>query len=169
MADTTTTAPPKQPTSADVALLSFGLGLEFAMIDLYTRAANASKDEMKTIAELFGAHHRAAAQSLTGLLGRKAPTARNEKFYAAQSAKAGEGSAKELATHMASLENALVVTHINVLSQLRGIDGASLVASIIPIEARQAAVLVQMSGSSSLDDIMALDAEASIDPETYPA
>lgn len=169
MADTSTTAPPKQPTAADAALLSYALGLEFAMVDIYARATSGAKDDLKAVAELFGAHHRAAAQSLTGLLGRKAPTGRNEKFYAEQSKKASGGSAEETATHLAGLENAMVATHLKVLGALRGTDGAALVASIIPIEARQAAVLVGLSGSTALDDIMALDAEAAIDPETYPA
>lgn len=169
MADTSTTAPPKQPTAADVALLSYALGLEFAMVDIYARAAAGAKDDLKAVAQLFGAHHRAAAQSLTGLLGRKSPTTRNAKFYDEQSTKASGGTAKEVAAHLAGLENAMVATHLKVLGTLRGIDGASLVASIIPIEARQAAVLVGLSGSTELDDIMALDAEAAIDPETYPA
>jgi Ferritin-like domain len=169
VADTSTTAPPKQPTAADAALLSYALGLEFAMVDIYARAAAGAKDELKSVAELFGAHHRAAAQSLTGLLGRKAPTGRNEAFYAEQSKAASGGTAKDTAAHMAGLENAMVATHLKVLSTLRGIDGAALVASIIPIEARQAAVLVGLSGATALDDIMALDAEAAIDPETYPA
>ena len=169
MADTSTTAPPKQPTAADAALLSYALGLEFAMVDIYARAAAGAKDDMKAVAELFGAHHRAAAQSLTGLLGRKAPTSRNEKFFAEQSTKAAGGTTKEAAAHLAGLENAMVATHLKVLGTLRGIDGAALVASIIPIEARQAAVLVGLSGSTELDDIMALDTETAIDPETYPA
>ena len=169
MADTSTTAPPKQPTSADAALLSYALGLEFAMVDIYARATAAAKDDLKAVAELFGAHHRAAAQSLTGLLGRKATIGRNEKFFAEQSAKAAGGTTRDIAAHLAGLENAMVATHLKVLGTLRGIDGAALVASIIPIEARQAAVLVGLSGSTALDDIMALDAEAAIDPETYPA
>ena len=169
MADTSTTAPPKQPTAADAALLSYALGLEFAMVDIYARATSGAKDDLKAVAELFGAHHRAAAQSLTGLLGRKAPTGRHEKFYAEQSKKASGGAVEETAAHLAGLENAMVSTHLKVLGALRGTDGAALVASIIPIEARQAAVLVGLSGSTALDDIMTLDAEAAIDPETYPA
>jgi hypothetical protein len=169
VADTSTTAPPKQPTAADAALLSFALSLEFAMVDIYARATAGAKDDLKSLTELFGAHHRAAAQSLTGLLGRKAPTGRNESFYAEQSKAVSGGSAKETAAHLAGLENAMVATHLKVLGTLRGIDGAALVASIIPIEARQAAVMVGLSGATALDDIMALDAETAIDPETYPA
>lgn len=168
MADTSTTAPPKQPTAADVDLLSFAIGLELAMIDLYGKNAAGSKGDAKAVAELFGANHRAAAQALVGLVGRKAPTSRNEAFYAEHAAKVA-GSSADAAAYMAALENSLVATHLKVLGALRGVDGASLVASILPIEARQAAVLVGLAGSSNLDDIMALDAEAAIDPEKYPA
>jgi hypothetical protein len=139
------------------------------MVDIYARVAAAAKDDLTSVTELFGAHHRAAAQSLVGLLGRKAATDRNEKFFAEQVAKAPDGTARDTAAHLAGLENAMVATHLRALGTLRGIDGAALVASIIPIEARQAAVLVGLSGSTALDDIMALDAAAAIDPETYPA
>lgn len=160
MADTTTTAPPKQPTTGDVALLSTAIGLELAMIDLYGRAAAASSGQMKTVANLFGENHRAAAQALSGLVGRKAPTSRDAEFFSANSAAAGESDAKKLAEAMAGLENSLVATHIAVLGKLQGVDGANLVASIIPTEARQAAVLVGLAGKTSLDDILAFDPEA---------
>lgn len=168
MADTSTTAPPKQPTAADVDLLSFAIGLELAMIDLYAKNAAGAKDDAKAVAELFGANHRAAAQALSGLVARKAPTTRNAAFFAEHAPKV-TGDAKETAAYMAGLENALVATHLKVLGSLRGVDGANLVASILPTEARHAAVLVGLSGSTSLDDIMALDAEAAIDPEKFPA
>ena len=168
MADTSTTAPPKQPTAADVDLLSFAIGLELAMIDLYVKHAAGAKGDAKAVAQLFGANHRAAAQAIAGLVGRKAPTARNAAFFAEHAPKTA-GDAKETAAYMAGLENALVATHLKVLGSLRGVDGANLIASIIPTQARQAAVLVGLSGSTSLDDIMALDPEAAIDPEKFPA
>lgn len=168
MADTSTTAPPKQPTAADVELLSFAIGLELAMVDLYGKNAAGSKDDAKAVAELFGANHRAAAQALAGLVGRAAPTSRNAAFFAEHAPKV-TGAATEASAYLASLENALVATHLKVLGSLKGVDGASLVASILPIEARQAAVLVGLSGSTELDDIMALDPEAAIDPEKFPA
>lgn len=168
MADTTTTAPPKQPTTGDVALISYAIGLELAMIDLYARAASAG-GSLKAVAELFGENHRAAAQALSGLVGRKAPTTRNNKFFADNSTDAGAADAKARAEHLAGLENALVATHVSVLGKLQGVDGANLVASIIPTEARQAAVLVGLAGKSSLDDILAFDPEAVVDAEKYPA
>lgn len=138
------------------------------MVDLYAKNAAGAKDDAKAVANLFSANHRAAAQAIAGLIGRKAPTTRNQAFYAEHAPKAS-GDAKETAAYMASLENALVATHLKVLGAVSGTDGASLVASILPIEARQAAVLVGLSGSTALDDIMALDPEAAIDPEKYPA
>lgn len=159
VADTTTTAPPKQPTSGDAALLSSAIGLELAMIDLYARAASAG-GSLKDVATLFGENHRAAAQALSGLVGRQAPTSRDAAFFADNSDGAGAGDVKERAAHLAGLENALVATHIAVLGKLRGVDGANLVASIIPTEARQAAVLVGLSGKSGLDDVLAFDPEA---------
>jgi hypothetical protein len=39
-----------------------------------------------------------------------------------------------------SIENTMVATHTDILSSLQGMDGATLVASIITVEARHAAV-----------------------------
>lgn len=164
MADTTTTAPPKQPTTGDVALLSVAIGLELAMIDLYARAASAG-GSLKDVATLFGENHRAAAQALSGLVGRQAPTSRDSKFFSDNSDAAGAADAKARAEHLAGLENSLVATHISVLGKLKGVDGANLVASIIPTEARQAAVLVGLAGKSALDDILAFDPEAAVGAE----
>ena len=169
MAETSNAMPPRQPTAADVELLAFATGIELAMVDLYRRAASANQGDMKTVAELFTANHRAAAQALSGLIGRQAPRTRNEKFFAEHSGFGDASGAKETAAYLAGLENALVATHLGVLGTLRGIDGANLVASILPVEARQATVLVGMSGVSDLDAIMALDSEAAIDPTEYSA
>lgn len=161
VADTSTTAPPKQPTASDVELLSVAIGLELAMVDLYGKFASGSQGDTKAVAQLFKGNHRAAAQALAGLIGRKAPTGRDEKFFADNSAKAA-ASGKDAISAMAELENAMVATHISVLGNVKGTDGANLVASIIPIAARQAAVLVGLSGKTALDDILAFDPAAII-------
>ncbi len=168
MADTSTTAPPKQPTKGDIATLGFALGLERSMTDLYVLAAAKVGKDNQAVFEAFGEHHKAYAQSLAGLLGRTAPANRNEAFFDAFSAAAAAGSSSEIAATFQALENGFVATHLTVLGSLRGTTGAELIASIIATEARHATVLGSLSGKSGLDDLLKNSAEA-LDSETYPA
>jgi hypothetical protein len=55
-----------------------------------------------------------------------------------------------MASLLSGLEDETVTIHTNSLSGLIGMNAASLVASIITVEARQAAALALVSGSSAL-------------------
>lgn len=134
------TAPPKMPTSADKQLLDFALSAELSVHDLYVTAINSgmlSADE-RSMMEMFSEHHKSYAQSLNGLLGKAATNTRNEALY---STYAGQlTSAQAMNRVLQSIENTMVATHTDILSSLQGMDGATLVASIITVEARHAAV-----------------------------
>jgi hypothetical protein len=148
-------APPTRPTAGDKALLAFAQSAELAVHDLYTTALEKGgygEDEAAMIA-LFGEHHLAYAQSIGGLLGADAPNSRNDDLYRqfASSLTGGASSNRILQT----LENTLATTHTDVLGQLEGVDGATLVASIIMVEARHAAAfgtLPSLSLTSALDN-----------------
>lgn len=137
---TAQTAPPKMPTSADKQLLDFALSAELSVHDLYITAINSgmlSADE-RSMMEMFSEHHKSYAQSLNGLLGKAATNTRNEALY---STYAGQlTSAQAMNRVLQSVENTMVATHTDILSSLQGMDGATLVASIITVEARHAAV-----------------------------
>ena len=165
---TTTTAPPKQPTTSDITLLAFAHGLELAMNALYTKAvAKAGKDN-KPVFELFGAHHLAYAQALSGLLGAARAKSQNSSFFSAFSTAAGSGSDAELAATFLSLENAMAKTHIELLASLKSTDAANLIASISAVEGRHAAVLAGLTGKTDL--ALALDnAAEALTSETSPA
>jgi hypothetical protein len=61
----------------------------------------------------------------------------------------------------------MVATHIDILSSLEGLDGATLVASIITVEARQAAVFGTLP---TADLASALNSAASsLAPNAAPA
>ena len=128
------------PTSADKQLLDFALSAELSVHDLYITAINSgvlSADE-KSMMEMFSEHHKSYAQSLNGLLGKAATNTRNEALY---STYAGQlTSAQAMNRVLQSIENTMVATHTDILSSLQGMDGATLVASIITVEARHAAV-----------------------------
>jgi len=128
------------PTSADKQLLDFALSAELSVHDLYITAINSgmlSADE-KSMMEMFSEHHKSYAQSLNGLLGKAATNSRNEALY---STYAGQlTTAQAMNRVLQSVENTMVATHTDILSSLQGMDGATLVASIITVEARHAAV-----------------------------
>ena len=148
------TAPTKMPTTADKQLLDFALSAELSVHDLYLKAIDSgmlSADE-KLMMQMFSEHHKAYAQSLNGLLGKAASNTRNEALF---STYAGQlTSAQAMSRVLQSVENTMVATHTDILSSLQGLDGATLVASIITVEARHAAVfgiLPNLSLSSALN------------------
>jgi superoxide dismutase len=136
------------PTSADKQLLDFALSAELSVHDLYVTAINSgmlSADE-RSMMEMFSEHHKSYAQSLNGLLGKAATNTRNEVLY---STYAGQlTSAQAMNRVLQSVENTMVATHTDILSSLQGMDGATLVASIITVEARHAAVFGTLPTSS---------------------
>jgi hypothetical protein len=155
------------PTSADKQLLDFALSAELSVHDLYVKAINSgmlSADE-KTMLEMFSEHHKSYAQSLNGLLGKAATNTRNEALF---STYAGQlVSAQAMNRVLQSVENTMVATHIDILSSLEGLDGATLVASIITVEARQAAVFGTLP---TADLASALNSAASsLAPNAAPA
>ena len=161
------TAPPKMPTSADKQLLDFALSAELSVHDLYLKAIDSgmlSADE-KLMMQMFSEHHKAYAQSLNGLLGKEASNTRNEALF---STYAGQlTSAQAMNRVLQSVENTMVATHTDILSSLQGLDGATLVASIITVEARHAAVfgtLPNLNLSSALNS-----AASSLAPNAAPA
>ena len=163
----TPTAPPKMPTTADKQLLDFALSAELSVHDLYLKAIDSgmlSADE-KLMMQMFSDHHKAYAQSLNGLLGKAASNTRNDALF---STYAGQlTSAQAMSRVLQSVENTMVATHTDILSSLQGLDGATLVASIITVEARHAAVfgtLPNLSLSSALSS-----AASSLAPNAAPA
>lgn len=160
---TTTTAPPKRPSSADVALLAFAQQLELTARDLYDKALAAtgwSADEL-TVITTFRESHEAYAQSLSGLLGAEAPGAASpELLRTLGSGWAGSPSNfLEAAYH---LESGAVATYADVIAQLQGTDALSLVASIQIAEARHGTVLAAMDGLTDLADLLVEHEEDSL-------
>jgi hypothetical protein len=132
--------PPAQPTDADKQLLLFSQGVELAARDLYKKAVDSGKysDDELAMLTLFGEHHNSYAQAINGLIGKVATNKRNESLY---STHVGQlASAQSAYASLQSLENTLTTTNTDILGQLRGLDAARILASIITIEARMAAV-----------------------------
>jgi hypothetical protein len=160
-------APSERPNAADSELLAFAQGAELAVHDLYTKAIDSGRftgDEL-TMLEQFAAHHLAYAQSINGLIGKDATNQRNEGVYGAYSGQMTTGSAAYRT--LQALENTLVATHTDILAKLENHDAAVLVASIITVEARHAAVfgvLPNLNLASALDNTASSIAPASNAP-----
>lgn len=156
---TTTTAPPKRPTGGDVALLQFALSFELAARDLYQAAIDADIDDA-TVAAMRG-NHQAFASIVKGILGVQGDVSRADDVYDQFETDFATNDVATLATAAYELESIAVATHTELLRELIGIDGAALIASIVVVEARQAAVLADIAGlSDDFDALFENDAEA---------
>lgn len=146
-----------QPTEADTQLLQFAQGVEITAHDLYKKAADSGKfagDELAMI-NMFGEHHKMYAQAINGLIGKSATNQRNESLYSAYVGQLGSAQSAYISLH--NVENTLAATNTDILGQLRGIDAVRILASIITVEARQAAVFGTLPG---LNLLIALDKSA---------
>jgi Ferritin-like domain len=151
---TTTTAPPKRPSDDDVTLLGFAQTVELAASRLYEIAVatgDFDDDEQAVMATFLDAH-KAYAASLSGFLGREAPQAVNPIFDELEASFGGDKASVFDAAY--NLESVAVATHTDILGQLQGTDGASLIASILLVEAAHGTVLATLNGKTELDDLL---------------
>lgn len=143
-ASPSTTAPPNRDAS-DNAALNAGIERESRMAATYAAAvAKVSDADDKAALLLIHDHHVAYAQALKGYLGRVA-VAGSQSPLASPA-----GSFTQIAAQMAGLEDETVSIHTGILAGLKGINAASLIASIITVEARHSAALELVSGATPL-------------------
>jgi hypothetical protein len=150
-----TTAPPKRPTSTDVPLLGFAQSLELAAVQLYDQALPSVAEDLRPVLAVFRRHHQAYAEQLDGLLGRRAPNVPNETLVEERTPAFGARTADGALRAAYNLEIDLAASYTELLRTLRGTDGVALIASIQPIEARQAVVIGQATDVSD-EDLMPL-------------
>ncbi len=151
---TTTTAPPKRPSTDDVDLLGFARSVELAARDLYDVAlgTNAFDAEQRAVIATIRESHDAYAASISAILGRLAPQTPNPVVESLSSTFSGDKSKVLDAAY--GLESTAVATHTEILGKLQGTDGASLIASILIVEARHGTVLAYLNGKTGLDDLL---------------
>jgi hypothetical protein len=158
---TTTTAPPRRPTTDDAAMLAFGREVELAAVSLYDTAlrGDAIPEELRPTFQFIRQSHLSYGQSLGALLGQPAPPAPLASLVEEYRSAFEVSDIEELAAAGATLENIAVATHTEMLGELVGINGATLIASILVIESRNAAVLTNIAGGADLDALLLNDAE----------
>jgi hypothetical protein len=154
----TTTAPPKRPTPADQVLLGFAQSLELAAAQLYTQAIPGLSKDWQPIAAIFGRHHQSYGEQIGALLGRRAPGVANQTLLDQYGPKFGGGEQAVLGGAY-ELEISLAASYTQLLGQLKGTDGITLVASVQPVEARQAVVLGQATNVSDQDLMPVVEGE----------
>jgi hypothetical protein len=168
--ETTTTAPPRRPTEDDRELLAFANSLELAAAELYQVALDTESldEDTTTIAVGFADHHRQYAEAIAGLIGSDAPNEANEAIVRSLR-REFEGDQESILAAAFELETAAAATHLELLASLAGTDGAALVASIQPIEARQATVLgdaIELPLAETVPELETTD--AALDPAELP-
>lgn len=151
---TTTTAPPKRPTTDDVALLGFAQSVELAAVELYkiALATQSLGDAALAVVTDVQKAHVAYAQSLNALLGRQAPGTVLTDVVDQFAADFGGDEGSIMAAAFV-LEDTAVATHTELIGQLAGVDGAALIASMLIAEARHSVTFADLSGQTELDTI----------------
>jgi hypothetical protein len=157
---TTTTLPPKRPSEADLPLLNFAEGVEIAARDLYQAAVDAGVED--DLVKVLLANHKGYVDALRGLLGTDSRPERNEELYDELIDRVKVGGLAALAPIAYELESTVVATHIALLAELEGTDGARTIASILIVEARQAAVLADAAGNGGDFDALFDDTAAAL-------
>ncbi len=161
VAATTTTAPPQRPTDADLELLTFVQTAEIAARDLYALAITNKvySGDLAASIKTIGESHEAYEQALSALIGRLAPNKQNAALFKALQGDFA-GSADTVSAAAGALENALVATHLDIVSKLQGTDAAALIASILVVEGRHAVVMNTLAGAKTLADQLSDKADA---------
>ena len=151
----TTTAPPLRPTDADVVLLGAAQQIELTARALYDIAIDAGdwSDTELTVITTIREAHEASAQSLAGLLGKDAPGERSPDLYSSLIG-GFKGSTSARLESAYNFESSAVATHHDLLSQLIGLDGATLIAAIQSAEARHGTVLADLNGQTVVSTLL---------------
>ena len=142
-------------SSSDTKLLAFAHTLELTTRDIYIVAVarKSLSDDERALLEQFHANHVAYEQSLNGLLSKNAVTKRDDAIYASFSAKLSE--AQNIWLALLEIENIMIASHTKAIETIESAKVAALVASMITVEARHAAILASQATtniSTALDN-----------------
>jgi len=161
---TTTTLPPKRPTTSDLVFLNYAESVELAAMNLYQASIDAgAKDDLIT---MLAANHRGYGDLIRGILGTRSVGIPDKSLYDERLSGFKVGDLETLAPAAYDLESTLVATHTALLAKLEGTDGAADIASILIVEARQAAVLADAAGKGGDFDALFDDAAIALTPPT---
>ncbi len=142
---TTTTVAPPNRDAADNNVLNSLINREAQTVATYKTAIAATKNANDVAAlTLIHDHHVAYEQALKGYLGRPAVSGNTTPLANVT------GAFPAIAAQLSAIETATMNQHIDALNTINGHDAATLVASIITMEARHSAALALVSGLAPL-------------------
>ena len=142
-APSTTAAPNRD--AGDTNVLNSLINRETQMVATYKTAISATKNANDVAAlTLIHDHHVAYEQALKGYLGRVAVSGNTTPLANVT------GAFTSIASQLAAIETATMNQHIDALNSVNGLDAATLLASIITMEARHSAALALVSGLAPL-------------------
>ncbi len=155
----------------DVAIATFGAGLELLAANTYQAALDAAGagklgDVPPAVAEFATtamAHHQAASDALAEAAGGITPTVPADIEATVNAAFAEVTDVTGLAELALDLETKAAATYLDVLPKLQSPDAIGLVGSILPIERQHAAILLFVLGKYPVPDTFATP-EASLAP-----
>ena len=140
---------------SDTKLLAFAQTLELTTRDIYAvvLTRKSLSDDESALLEQFHAHHVTYEQTLNGLLSKNALNKRDEVIYESFNAKLSE--AQNIWVALLEIENTMIASHTKAIETIESAKVAALVASIITVEARHAAILASQTTtniSTALDN-----------------
>jgi hypothetical protein len=140
---------------SDIKLLAFAQTLELTTRDIYAAVLTRKtlSDDESALLSQFHAHHVAYEQALNGLLSKHALNKRDDVIYARFSANLSK--AQNIWVALLEIENTMIASHTKAIETIESAKVAALVASIITVEARHAAILASQTTtniSTALDN-----------------
>jgi hypothetical protein len=168
VAATTTSVAPARPTPEDVALLAFAQSFELTARDLYQAAIDAgAAGDYETVFTTLMENHEEYGNVIAGLIGTDAPQQRDDAIFDQFVAGFDSDDTAAVAQAGYDLESTAVATHNELIGQLTGIDGATMLASLLVTESRHSTVLAHIAGNG--DDLAALIENTATALPTAPA
>lgn len=142
-------------SQTDIKLLAFAQTLELTTRDVYVNVVGRKSlgDDERALLEQFHAHHVAYEQTLNGLLSKNAANKRDEVIFESFVAKLSE--AQNFWSALLEIENTMIASHTKAIETIESAKVAALLASMITVEARHAAILASQTTtnlSAALDN-----------------
>ena len=139
----------------DIKRLAFAQTLELTTRDVYVNVVGRKSlgDDERALLEQFHAHHVAYEQTLNGLLSKNAANKRDEVIFESFVAKLSE--AQNFWSALLEIENTMIASHTKAIETIESAKVAALLASMITVEARHAAILASQATtnlSAALDN-----------------
>lgn len=162
-----TTALLPRPSGEDIELLAFAQSFELTARDLYQTAigAGAGGDHAAVFTTLME-NHEEYGNVIAGIIGTDAPQQRDDAIYDQFVDGFDSSDTAAVAEAGYDLESIAVATHIDLVGQLTGLDGSTVLAALLVVEARHCTVLAHIAGRGEDMDAVLENMATALSPST---